>query len=318
MYEREMAEKNKILVIKSGSHLYDLNTPTSDEDYIGVFIPDEEYILGFKNCEQVDLSYKSKLDNGKNSSEAVDCTFYSIQKFINLALNQNPNILEVLFVNEENIVFCNDAGRRLLALKEFILSDRIETTFFGYAKSQKRKIEVKSETYYRLINAKKYLEPFGNKYLLEIKSEDTEKFNNHFKDKDKYLFGLGDISLNKNQTAKKACSVIGDRIGECGNRIELIKDRGMDTKFASHIIRLMAELKQVALEKTLTFPIKYDKEKIMDVKMGKLNVKDTILAIENSEKECREVTPLLKELKQDRIKIEKEIIKIIKDWFKWK
>lgn len=223
----------------------------------------------------------------------------------------------MLFVNEENIVYCNEFGRRLLNMKHEFLSERAEATFFGYAKSQKRKIEVKRDTYLTLVNAKGYLEPFGSKYLLEIKSEDSEKFNSIFKDKDKYLFGLGDINLNKNQTAKKACSVIQDRIGECGNRVELIKNRGFDSKFTSHVVRLMSELKEIAKDHTLTFPIKYNKELIMDIKLGNMNVEQAIKSIEDSEEDCRKYLENIKELKQDREFIEKETIQIIKEWFKW-
>lgn len=317
MYEKEMAEKNKILVVRSGSWLYGLNTPTSDEDYVGIFIPDIEYLLGFKTCKQVDMGYKSKLENGKNSSEAIDCTFYSITKFVNLALNCNPNIIELLFVNEENIVYINDYGRRLLAMRDKFLSEKAEATFFGYAKSQKRKIEVKRDTYLNLVNAMEYLKPFENKYLLEIQLEDSEKFVSHFKDNDKYLFRLGDISINKNITAKKACSVIKDRIGECGNRIDLIKDRGYDTKFTSHVVRLMVELKEIAKRHTLTFPIVDGRNDIMRVKLGQCTQEESMKIIEKVESECREVCENLKGLTCDRKYVEKEVLQIIKDVNGW-
>ena len=317
MYEKEMAEKNKILVVRSGSHLYGLNTPNSDEDYVGIFIPDVEYLLGFKTCEQVDMGYESKLENGKNSSEAIDCTFYSITKFMKLALDNNPNIIEILFVNEENIVYINDYGRRLLSMRDKFLSERAESTFFGYAKSQKRKIEVKRDTYLNLVKAMDYLKPFENKYLLEVQLEDSDNFKLHFKDKDKYIFGLGDISINKNITVKKACSVIKDRIGECGNRMDLVKDRGYDYKFLSHIIRLMVELKEIARDHTLTFPIKENRDIIMKAKTGGYSLEESMELIEKVEQECRDVCENLKGLKNDREFIEKEVLSIIKDVSGW-
>lgn len=96
MKEIEIAEKNKILEIKSGSHLYGLNTENSDEDYIGIFLAPIEYHLGLQKVEQVDLSIKDKLESGRNSKDAVDKTFYELKRFIKLALDNNPNIRSII------------------------------------------------------------------------------------------------------------------------------------------------------------------------------------------------------------------------------
>lgn len=60
MKEREIAEKNKILEIRSGSHLYGLNTENSDEDYIGIFLAPVEYHLGLQKVEQ--MIYRLKIN----------------------------------------------------------------------------------------------------------------------------------------------------------------------------------------------------------------------------------------------------------------
>lgn len=60
MNEQELAEENKILLIRCGSHLYGTNTPESDEDFVGVFIPDTPYLLGLNTIEEVDNSIKGR------------------------------------------------------------------------------------------------------------------------------------------------------------------------------------------------------------------------------------------------------------------
>lgn len=55
MKEREIAKKNKILEIRSGSHLYSLNTENSDEDYISIFLAP---VKGLQKVEQIDLWLK--------------------------------------------------------------------------------------------------------------------------------------------------------------------------------------------------------------------------------------------------------------------
>lgn len=72
--------------IKSGSHLYGLNTPTSDLDYVGVYVEDsfEDFIDPFNTKDEMDMSIKSKKENGKNDKDAVDEKYFHIKKFIKL------------------------------------------------------------------------------------------------------------------------------------------------------------------------------------------------------------------------------------------
>ena len=157
MKERDMAEKNKILVIKTGSHLYGTNTPESDEDYVGVFIPDKEYVMGMKRVDEVDFSVVSKKDDGKNDKDAVDYKLYSLQKFMRLASENNPNILEMLFVNQENIISINDFGQRFLDNSSLFVHKGLKHKFTGYATSQKHKMVMRSGNYNELKYVYKFL-----------------------------------------------------------------------------------------------------------------------------------------------------------------
>ena len=47
--------KNKVILkIRAGSHLYGLNTPTSDEDFIGVYLSTPEELLGLNHSEIIE------------------------------------------------------------------------------------------------------------------------------------------------------------------------------------------------------------------------------------------------------------------------
>ena len=101
MQKQELFEKCKIILeTKVGSHLYGSNTEDSDVDFCGIFIPPKEYYLGFHSIKEIDLSVIDKLDTGKNSKDAVDRKLYELRHFCQLALQGNPNIIEVLFSNE--------------------------------------------------------------------------------------------------------------------------------------------------------------------------------------------------------------------------
>ena len=87
---REQARKNRILEIRSGSHLYGTNTPESDEDFVGIFMPPEEYVYGLQSVQEVDLGIKDKHADGKNTADAVDRKLYEFRKFVNLAQGEQP------------------------------------------------------------------------------------------------------------------------------------------------------------------------------------------------------------------------------------
>ena len=49
--EQEMAQRNTIYKAMVGSHLYGTEHKESDKDYVGIFIPDKEYVLGLPTCD---------------------------------------------------------------------------------------------------------------------------------------------------------------------------------------------------------------------------------------------------------------------------
>ena len=128
-----------ILKIRGGSHLYRLNTDLSDEDYIGIFLNKKVETFGLETCDVIEENIISKLENGKNSKDAIDCKYYSLDKFCRLAMKCNPTILEILFVNGDNIIYCDEYGKKLLDNKHLFISQNAKNSFLGYAISQKNK-----------------------------------------------------------------------------------------------------------------------------------------------------------------------------------
>ena len=279
MNERIIAEKNKILELVAGSFLYGTNTETSDKDYYGVFVPDVEYVLGFRRCEEVDFSIVKKDDNDKNTPDSVDRKFYELRKFVKLAMENNPNIIEILFVNEASTIFINDIGKELLAIKHKFPHKGAKQKFLGYAFSQKHKMVIKKDHYFDLINGLDYLNKFNeDKYIAEI-ILDTHKphfIGTSYSDQHNVKFiVIGDMNLLPSMTVKKARSMIQDRLDRVGNREELLLRYGFDTKFASHLIRLMLEGVELLETGNIEFPLK-DRQLILDIKQGKWTINNVL------------------------------------------
>lgn len=121
-------ERNLLLLVNHGSTAYGTSLPTSDLDIKGVAVPPREYFLGFANhFEQAE-------------SKDPDMVVYEIRKFFQLAADCNPNIIEVLWVDERDHRVVSKAGRKLLDARALFLSKRAKFTFSGYAIAQLKRI----------------------------------------------------------------------------------------------------------------------------------------------------------------------------------
>ncbi len=288
-----MAEKNKILEIKTGSYLYGLNTPTSDLDYSGVFLSDIDYVLGFKRVEEVDFSIVSKQENGKNDKDAIDRKFYEYRKYIKLALENNPNILEYLFVNSENIVYINDCGKRLLEIKHLFPHKGLKEKFIGYAISQKKKMIIKKENVMALEGALALINKLineGKDKLLLPQCFDVPEFNKFFmlKSNTDNHYRVGDRALVKNMTVKRAKQELEEIIGNASYRQEFIKEYGFDSKFGHHLIRLLLEGKELLQTGELKFPLQ-NRQELLEIKTGKWTLQQVLDYSEELENELVDV-----------------------------
>lgn len=124
-------EHRTIYLARHGSHAYGTNVATSDEDFRGIAIPPKEYFLGFlARFEQVE----SKGDN-------TESVIFDIRKFIHLAADCNPNVLEILFVSPKDQLKVTKVAELLLEQRRKFLSKKAKHTFSGYAMSQLKRIE---------------------------------------------------------------------------------------------------------------------------------------------------------------------------------
>ena len=111
-----------------GSRLYGCSTENSDVDIRGVFIPSAEYFLGFMK--------RIKLLEDK----VEDRVYYDIRKFLKMACDSNPNILELLFIPRKNWIEFTPEWEWIIEKRNYFLSKKAIYTFSGYAHSQLKKI----------------------------------------------------------------------------------------------------------------------------------------------------------------------------------
>jgi len=95
-----------------------------------VFIPDYNYFYGFLNKIE-------QFQDNKN-----DVTYFEIRKFLKLACDNNPNIVELLFIPENKMLICTKEFEEIIENRKYIISKKVKHTFSGYAHSQFNRIKL--------------------------------------------------------------------------------------------------------------------------------------------------------------------------------
>ena len=122
---------NICLLTLGGSHAYGMSTEGSDVDIRGAALRTKKDILTGKDFEQV-------------INTDTDTTVYSFDKMVKLLCEQNPNMLEILFVKPEHILQSSFAGDLLLENRGPFLTKRLFYACGGYAKEQLRRLDTKT------------------------------------------------------------------------------------------------------------------------------------------------------------------------------
>jgi len=151
-----IADHTSYLVV-AGSHAYKTHHQDSDYDVRGWGIPPLKYQFAFdKNFDQydakhtyrnypfrVDLNSYIKSHNLRPlpEDEIIDQTVYSISKFFKLASDCNPNVIELLFVDDTDILICDPYATEVKKHRELFLSARAKFSYLGYAISQLKRIK---------------------------------------------------------------------------------------------------------------------------------------------------------------------------------
>lgn len=136
--KRIEVEQRTIFVGLSGSHGYGLNRIGSDYDYRGVFIACKKYYLGFDSIEQKNDGWDEPgifpfIDGNE------DTVIYELRKVIQLVAAANPNILELLWLNDYPVL--TEVGKYLIKHRQLFLSKKVKHTYSGYAFAQIKKME---------------------------------------------------------------------------------------------------------------------------------------------------------------------------------
>lgn len=287
-----------------GSHLYGLNTPTSDRDYKGIFIPHPRDILLGTAPKAIDTSTGDK--SSKNTIDDIDRQLYSLKKFISLACDGDTVALDMLHATDDKLVANSEIWQYIRANRWRFYTTEL-TGLFGYVRKQAAKYGVKGSRLAALREVYDVLQitpdtrivhlPFNlgdathNIRLGEIKEHLPEnEFCRFIKDegmqagcqdfyevlgrKFQYTISVAEM--------KKSLYKLWDEYGERARQAEA--NQGIDWKALSHALRGGYQLISIFSKGDIDYPLD-ESEFIKQVKAGKVPFVDVQNALEETMQE---------------------------------
>lgn len=235
--------------IVSGSRAYGTFREDSDWDYRMVYTLDPMDLIDPFHTEEVQNSIVGDVDE----------VSFEFRKFMSLAAQSNPNVIEFLFVPEHCIRFMNAAFQKNIhANRQVFLSKEASMRFAGYMKGQLQRMELHQAWFKDPPTEAPKREDYGvpefltNEQVVQMVSMPPaihESLQTEFQ-----------ANMNRWQdflNMKKRWQNYQRWLKERNPaRAELERSYGFDTKHASHLVRLAFEAMDIFTEKTIHVPSK--------------------------------------------------------------
>jgi len=276
---------NLLAKVLHGSHLYGLDTESSDKDYKGIYLPSmrEMVLCNVKSS----FNFSTNKSNEKNTVEDTDYEVYSIQKYAELLCKGEMVAFDMLFSPDSfiewydkngNVISAETAlkrGNPFAVIREnrgLYLHSNMKA-YLGYVRKQASKYGIKGS---RLACLREVLDSVS-----EINSNVPLHCVADIFPENKYCYwvtlsdGLACYSvLGKQHQANTSLPEFKKRIQraykEYGNRAKLAEQNdGVDWKAVSHALRASRQLVDMFKLGKMVLPLpETSRQSILDVKLG--------------------------------------------------
>jgi hypothetical protein len=276
------------MIVKTpfGSHLYGLDTPTSDHDYKGIFMPEVRDILLGR------IPRTQKLSSGpshvRNSQGDVDSETYSLHHFVQLALQGQTVALDMLHGNLEE-----EATPAWYFMKKHRsrFYTRSMKAFVGYARKQAAKYGIKGSRLDAVREALAFLMTKGDRTIQDL-YEQGELWEGEHIHLSLYTLPDGDYEITKSYwevcgkkmtfggKASYYVPMLKKFYEQYGHRAKLAEqNQGVDWKAMSHALRVGYQTEAIFKHKTFSYPLEQTPY-LLQVKLGNLPYKEVAYVLD--------------------------------------
>jgi predicted nucleotidyltransferase len=276
-----------ILYVRHGSHAYGLNIESSDEDFKGVCVKPKSCYFGIaSNFEQH--------EHMGSKNDGVDSVTFALDKFVRLAADCNPNIIEILFVDDSDVLDINSWGEELREFKDNFISRKAKHTFSGYAHAQLHRIKNHRAWLLNPPAGAPARSDFGLSDVSRVSKSELGAYDSAIEsgialDVPKSVLTL--FTREKQYAAAKTHydQYVHWKKSRNPARAELEAKVGYDSKHGAHLIRLMRMCKEILETGKVNVKRRFDREELLEIRNGHRPYDSLIEEAEKLESDCEEL-----------------------------
>ncbi len=278
-----MLNPNQKLLMKSiyGSHLFGLNTPTSDLDYKGIFLESLDNIILGTDAKNINVTTNNT--DKRNTMDDVDTELKELRTFVSDCMRGQTYACELLFTPKEMLIETSPQWEFIIANRSKLIPQDL-SPFIGYAFGQSQKYSLRGVRLEELQRVIAWFEMQNKQLLLEECYNTLEQNKYTYYNLYKHIHNLSlpdeprlsvlGMNFQLSKPVKECLPTLKKRLTEYGERSKTnMENGGVDWKAYSHAFRLIYEWEQLLIEGRLSFPVPH-KDFILSVKKGEVSFED--------------------------------------------
>jgi len=267
-YVKKICKDNNVELIylsKFGSHLYGTDTPDSDTDYKGIFLPSKDQCI-LQNIPK-SINFSTGENDSKNTDKDIDIDLWSLQYFMKLVSKGETNAIDLLYsiTYPDIVLYKDDRMNNVFDNHRSIIDVKNCNAYIGYALGQAKKYGIKGTRLGVLKNIFNYVKDLDE-------TTRNEKLNTIIDDIF-YKCGNGNLCFIKHTNSTRSIIICGKvhmgtiTIDEFCKRIErdynkygsrakkAEKNEGIDWKALSHAVRALYQMDLLIDKGSIKYPL---------------------------------------------------------------
>jgi len=252
-----------------GSIAYGVSNDMSDVDIYGFAIPPKEIvfphlrgeIFGFGTPgDRFEQYQEHHLKDPDGRQRDYDITIYSIIKYFQLLMGNNPNMIDSIFTPRRCVLHSTYVGELVRERRKIFLHKGGFHSFKGYAYAQMNAIDGRrnSSAHRESIEElRQFEEDHGIDHATSTWNDVVEALG----DTD----GAGKFSTLSAEELRQYAALY-EKMMKVNKRLEGLKRWGFDVKFAYHVVRLLVQIEQVMIEGDLD--LERNREQLKAIRRG--------------------------------------------------
>jgi len=278
----------QIVKMVFGSHLYGLNTESSDTDYKGIFMPTREQIL----LGKIPRTYSQNTGSHttRNTKDDVDFESFSLHEFVRLALTGETIALDMLHAKPEHIVSDSPIANVYEEMQKYRTHfySRDMKAYLGYVRRQASKYGVKGSRiaaanevldklkYYEKLDAYVTVQDIYSKLPTGEYVRWTTQQERHMHSVPQHFYEVCGRKIQSTLSITQAIEIVKKIIDGYGERAKMAEsNEGIDWKAVSHALRAGYQLRDIYKKGDFEYPLD-ETSFLYNVKTGMLDFKTQV------------------------------------------